>query len=325
MGDVIHNLPLIADIREHLPQAQIDWVVEESFADIVKLHKQVHRVIPIAFRRWKKSLFTKSTWHEIASALRNLKNTHYDVIIDTQGLLKSALIGLCAHGPVYGRDWASNREAVASIFYQQRYRVEFNQHAVNRGRELAALALGYKMPNSTPEYGLQTEKLASNIDANLHLPKNLSTRNYVVFLHATSRDSKLWPIEHWIQLGQVLSEQGFALILPWSNNTELIRAETIAQSLSNAIVLPKLPLKQLAEVIAAAKAAIGVDTGLVHLAVALTIPSIAIYTDSDPKLNGAFAGKNAIAINIGGERQIPSADEVLSAFSTLNVTLNVTF
>lgn len=320
MGDVIHNLPVISDIYSHFPHAEIDWVVEESFADIVALHPNVNRIIPIVFRRWRHNLFAKKTFEEITNAWRDLRKNKYDYIIDTQGLLKSALICLCAHGTRVGRDWQSNREAFASIFYQKRYRVEFNQHAVNRGRELTALALNYALPNSPPDYGLQAEKLAANLlkannDANLHLPTN-----YVVFLHATSRDSKLWPIEQWIQLGQALTRQGFALILPWSNNAELARAEKIAQRLSNAIMLPKLPLNQLSEVIAGARAAIGVDTGLVHLAVALKIPSIAIYTDSDPQLNGAFAGKDAIAINIGGKHMNPGADEVLRAFSTLNVT-----
>jgi heptosyltransferase I len=316
MGDVIHNLPIINDICAHLPQAEIDWVVEESFADIVALHPKVSHIIPIAFRRWRHNLFTKKTYSEITNALNDLRKNKYDYILDTQGLLKSALICLCARGTRVGRDWQSNREGIASIFYQRRYRVEFMQHAVNRGRELTALALSYNLPNSPPDYGLQSEKLAANIGTNLLLPKN-----YVVFLHATSRDSKLWPNEHWVKLGKALIQQGLTLVFPWSNNAELTRAETIAQRLSSATILPKLPLKQLAEVIAGAKAAVGVDTGLVHLAVALKIPAIGIYTDSDPKLNGAYAGKDAIAINIGGERQIPSADEVLSAFSTLNVTL----
>lgn len=325
MGDVIHNLPIINDICAQFPHAEIDWVVEESFADIVALHPKVSHIIPIAFRRWRHSLLAKKTFKEVTGALRDLRKNKYDYILDTQGLLKSALICLCARGIRIGRDWQSNREAFASVFYQRRYRVEFKQHAVNRGRELTALALNYCLPNSPPEYGLQAEKLAAallkaNTDANLHLPKDFLPKKYVLFLHATSRDSKLWPNESWIQLGQALTQQGFALVLPWSNTAELARAETIVQSLANAIILPKLPLMQLAEVIAGAKAAIGVDTGLIHLAVALKIPSIAIYIDSDPKLNGAFAGKDAIAINVGGRHINPSANEVLSAFSTLNVT-----
>lgn len=310
MGDVVHNLPIIADICNHFPHAKIDWVVEESFADIVKLHPQVNRVIPIAFRRWKKKLFTKSTWHEIANALHNLKSTHYDIIIDTQGLLKSALIGLCANGSLYGRDWQSNREAFASVFYQHRLRVPFNQHAVNRGRQLCSLALDYALPQSPPNYGLQKEMLASNSNR-LNLPSC-----YVMCLHATSRDFKLWPVENWISIGQSLQKQSLALVLPWANAAEFVRANAIADKVPNALVLPKLDLSALAVITAGAQAAVGVDTGLVHLAVALNVPTIAIYIDSKPDMNGALAGKSSAAINL----IMPSVDTVLSTFQQLNIT-----
>ena len=315
MGDVIHNLPIVADIWHQFPNAEIDWVVEEGFADIVKLHPKVNCVIPIAFRRWKRNLLTRNTINEIADTVKNLRGKQYDCILDTQGLLKSALICLCARGHRFGRDWQSNREAIASIFYRHRFRVQFNQPAVNRGRQLAAMALQYPIPTSPPDYGIAPKQLAANIDKDLRLPKN-----YVMCFHATSRDSKLWPVQNWIKLGQVLEKQGLTLVLPWGNAIEFERAQTIAASLLGAAVLPKLELKSLAEVTADAKAAIGVDTGLIHLAVALKIPSIAIYTDSNPQLNGAYASKNCIAINIGGQSITPSVDEVLQAFSTLNVT-----
>ena len=309
MGDVIHNLPVISDIYSHFPHAQIDWVVEESFADIVKMHPQVSCVIPIAFRRWKKSLFSKNTWHEIAYALKKIRCHRYDFIIDTQGLLKSALIGLCAQGPRYGRDWQSNREALASLFYQHRLHVPFNQHAVNRSRQLCALAFGYAQPQSAPNYGLHIDKLVAN-NINLNLPCH-----YVMCLHATSRDSKLWPVQNWIELGHSLTKKGTTLVLPWANFAELTRANNIAAQLPNAVVLPKLYLTTIAAIMASAKAAIGVDTGLIHLAVALNVPSIAIYIDSQPDMNGALASNNSTAINL----LKPSVDTVYCAFQQLNI------
>jgi heptosyltransferase I len=315
MGDVIHNLPIVTDIYNHFPNAEIDWVVEEGFADIVALHPNVSRVIPIAFRRWKRNLLSRNTINEITDTVKNLRNKQYDYILDTQGLLKSVLICLCARGPRFGRDWQSNREAFASLFYQHRFRVEFNQHAVNRGRQLTAMVLKYPLPTSPPDYGLSTESLTANIDASLRLPKS-----YVMCLHATSRDSKLWPVENWIKLGKALAKQELTFVLPWGNVIEFERAQAISASLADSAILPKLKLKSLAEVTAGAKAAIGVDTGLIHLAVALNVPSIAIYTDSDPILNGAYASKSCVAINIGGQSITPSVDEVLQAFSTLNMT-----
>ena len=315
MGDVIHNLPVITDIYNHFPNAEIDWVVEEGFADIVKLHPKVNCVIPIAFRRWKRNLLTRNTINEIADTVKNLRGKQYDCILDTQGLLKSALICLCARGHRFGRDWQSNREAFASLFYQHHFNVEFSQHAVNRGRELTAMALKYPIPTSPPDYGLAPKQLAANIDARLRLPKS-----YAMCLHATSRDSKLWPVKNWIELGKALAKQGFTFVLPWGNNVEFERAQTIATSLTEAVILPQLDLKSLAEVTAGAKAAVGVDTGLIHLAVALNVPSIAIYTDTDPMLNGAYASKNCIAVNIGGQSITPSVNEALQAFATLSLT-----
>ena len=316
MGDVIHNLPIIRDIHIHFPNAIIDWVVEESFADIVKLHPEITNIIPIAFRRWRKSLFSQETRTQIASAISHLRQNQYDFIIDTQGLIKSVLITLLARGPSYGRNWRSNREAFASLFYKHRFEVPFNQHTVARNRQLTALALNYQVPNNSPNYGLPSTELAKLIDPTLQLPKQ-----YILGLHATSRDSKLWPIANWVEIGLSLEKKGLSILLPWSTKSEFERANVIAKQLKLAVVLPKLSIQALAEISAGAKAAIGVDTGLVHLAVALNIPSIAIYTDSEPTLNGALAAENQIAINLGGKGATPSASEVLTAFNRLNLVI----
>lgn len=135
--------------------------------------------------------------------------------------------------------------------------------------------------------------------------------NYIIGLHGTSRDSKLWPVEQWAKLGQALNAQGFALALPWATPAELERAIAISGQVEYCTVLPKLSIGAIAGVIAGAVSAVGVDTGLSHLAVALNIPTIAIYTDTNPELTGVMAGRFAPAINLGGIGQIPAADEVL--------------
>lgn len=138
--------------------------------------------------------------------------------------------------------------------------------------------------------------------------------DYILALHGTSRDSKLWPVANWIALGKSLAEKNIKLALPWGSDTELARANEIAAQLKNAKVLPKLGIAKLAPIIGQAKAAIGVDTGLTHLAAAFDVSTIAIYTDSNPALNGVIAGANAPALNLGNIGQIPSVDEVLQAF-----------
>ncbi len=310
MGDVIHNLPVVNDILQHIPNVQIDWVVEEPFADIPRLHPAVHHVIPVAMRRWRKQPFNKNTWQEIRAVKERLSGTSYDAVIDTQGLLKSAWLAHYANGPLLGYDWQSIREPLASLFYGRRFNISYQQHAVTRNRTLAAMALDYAVPGDAPDYGIAKDD-ASESRMDIGLQSNDIECNYIIGLHGTSRDSKLWPVDHWIALGQALNALGYALALPWASPAELERAVEISGQVENCTVLPKLSIEDLATVIANATGAVGVDTGLSHLAVALNIPTIAIYTDTNPALTGVMAGRFAPTINLGGIGQIPSADEVL--------------
>jgi heptosyltransferase-1 len=283
-------------------------MVEESFAEIPKLHPQVREIIPVAIRRWRKSIFSRNTWREIDELKTRLKHTHYDAIIDTQGLLKSAIMANFARGEIHGMDYHSAREPVASLFYRHKYPVARNQHAVQRNRALAAQALNYAIPQSLPDYGLG--KLSSQQN-NLELPLD-----YVVFLHGTSRDSKLWPVSHWVTLAEKLKQFNLQVLLPWSNPNEEIRAKEIAAQSSNVQVLPKLKLTALAGILAKSKLNIGVDTGLMHLSTALNKPSIAIYTDTSPEFTGVVPSIENLAINIGGKAQTPSADDVFQLVSS---------
>jgi heptosyltransferase I len=315
LGDVIHNLPVVDDILAQFPEAQIDWVVEESFADIPRLHPKIHKVFVVAFRRWRKQLFSKSTWVEIAKFRVNIKQNKYDAIIDTQGLLKSGLLTTWAHGTKHGYDIRSAREPLASLFYDKKYTISYQQHAVIRNRTLAATSLGYAPPANVPNYGISQHDASDKASENLIDIDSLG--NYIIALHGTSRDSKLWPIANWVTLGKALSNKNLNLVLPWASVAEELRAKEIANQLSNATVLPKLSIGQLASVMGSAQAAVGVDTGLSHLATALNIPTIAIYTDTNPALTGVMAGKQARAINLGGIGKIPSVDEVTSALTHL--------
>jgi len=305
MGDIIHCLPVVNDILTHYPNAQIDWVVEDSFEDIPRMHPSINQVISVAIRRWRKSILNKATWNEISTLKHSL--IQYDAVVDCQGLTKSALIGLITNGIRHGFDWHSGRDPFASLFYNRNYKVSLKQDAVARNRALSALALGYEIPSSAPLYGIRNQlKTAPN---DLVLPDK-----FIIGLHGTSRDSKLWPIAHWIEFGKTLAQKNLNLLLPWASHAEFQRANEIADKLSTAIVLPKLNISELAYVIAQAQVAIGVDTGLTHLAAALNIPTIAIFTDSNPALNGVIAGASTPAINLGNIGQVPTSDEVIQAY-----------
>jgi heptosyltransferase I len=328
LGDVIHCLPVVNDIRAHYPNAQIDWVVEESFADIPRMHAGVNQVFTVAMRRWKKALFSPKTWTEIAAFKQKIKQTPYDAIIDAQGLLKSALVTKQANGVKHGYDKQSIREPIASRFYDKKYAISYNQHAVTRNRALCAMSLGYAIPTNAPDYGIGKHGTAieNSMPADLMdvgsqgISLNVDLKHdYVIALHGTSRDSKLWPVENWVNLGKELAKQNLNLVLPWASDAELNRAKQIAEQLPNTTtVLPKLSILQMAGMIANAKAAVGVDTGLSHLAAALNIPTIAIYTDTNPALTGVMGGAVKPAINLGNIDDIPSVENVMIALNKLN-------
>lgn len=304
MGDVIHALPVVEDILQHFPDAHIDWLVEESFADIPRLHPRVQQVFTVAVRRWRKQWWRCQTWREISAVKRLVSAQPYDVVLDLQGLVKSAVMATWARGPRHGYDKHSIREPLASRFYQHRYAITYRQHAVIRMRTLAALALGYAVPQDKPAYGLATD-----ID---HAKKPA-----FLALHATSRDSKLWPEEHWIALGQHYAAQGLQMWLPWASVGEQARAQRIAARVPQAVVLPKLSLQQLADQMPQAQFAIGVDTGLSHLAAALDIPVVAIYTDTEPAFTGVAGGRRAPAINLGSKGQVPSVETVIAQLTAI--------
>ena len=298
LGDVVHNLPVVSDLRRRYPDAQIDWVVEEGFLDIPRLHPGLRRVIPIALRRWRRSLLGSATWGEIRSFRATLQEERYDLAIDTQGLLKSALITRMARGKRCGYAAASAREPLAARFYDATFDVPASLHAVARNRCLAALAAGYS-PLPAPDYGI------------VAAPSPTVGRPSAVLLTATSRDDKLWPEERWIGVGTALHERGLNCLLPAGSATERERAERLAQAIPGGVALPPMSLADLAAQLAAARIVIGVDTGLVHLAAALGRPTLALFCASDPALTGVLA--TTPAINLGARGQPPNVDAVLAA------------
>lgn len=298
LGDVVHNFPVVSDMRRHSPQAVIDWVVEESYVPLVQLHPAVRRVIPVALRRWRTRMLGRETWRDIGEFRHRFRAEEYDAIIDTQGLLKSALIARAASGRRHGFDAASAREGMAARLYDAVHHVPRAQHAVLRNRQLAAASLRYRVDGPT-DYGIEAPASAGD------------RPRYCVLLHGTSRADKLWPIEAWVGLGRQLEERGCECILPWGSGSERSRSERIAADLRQASVPPSLPLDKMARLLAGAAAVIGVDTGLVHLAAALQRPVVAVFCGSDPALTGVFGARNGR--NLGHQGMPPSPEQVLSA------------
>jgi heptosyltransferase-1 len=293
LGDVVHNCPAVSDAARRYPGAAIDWVVEEGFAGVAALHRSVRRVIPVAVRRWRAAPWRPDFWREMAAFRASVAAERYDAVIDTQSLLKSALVARLAAGPRHGMDRASAREPLAACFYGATHAVPRGLHAVERNRRLTAAALGYAVEGPV-DYGLDRpagEKSAT-----------------VVFLTMTSREDKLWPEASWIELGKKLS---CPLVLPWGSEEERARAGRIAAGLPRASVPPRMAIDALAALFAGARAVIGVDTGLTHLAAALGTPAVGLYCGSDPALTGLYGAP--AARNLGAIGRPPSVAEVLGS------------
>lgn len=304
MGDVIHNLPVVTDILAAHAGSEIDWVVEDTFAAIPKLHPGVRNVSTVAVRRWRGRWWQAQTRGEIRAFFAELKARSYDAVIDTQGLFKSAVVARLARGPRFGLDWRSSREPVA-LFYQHTFAVPWTMHAVERNRALVARALGYPLPEQL-DYGISAPPASF-----VWLPSG----PYAVLVHATSARSKLWTDDHWIRLGQRLEKDGVGSILPWGNTEERERANRIARAVPGAVVPPAMSLTDTASVLAGARACVGLDTGVTHLAGALKVPTVGIYVATDPAATGLYGC--ARAVNLGGIGSLPSVEQVHAAMEQL--------
>ena len=230
----------------------------------------------------------------------SLRAERYDAVIDSQGLVKSALVAAMAHGRKHGYDRASVREPFAARFYDSLHAVPPAQHAVERNRLLAAAALGYQVPQAC-DYGLRAQGES---------PIRVRTP-YAMLLTMTSRDDKLWPEERWRALGQWLEARGLHCLLPWGTDEERRRCARIATAIPRAVVPQRLPLAQLALLARDANCVIGVDTGLAHLAAALGVPVVGLYCGSDPSLTGLHG--NGRVRNLGGAGRPPEVAEVQAA------------
>ena len=298
LGDVVHNCPAVSDAARAFPGATIDWVVEEAFTGVARLHARVSRVIPVAVRRWRRSLFLHpSVWRDLGRLSAMLKSEAYDAIIDTQGLLKSALIARWGSGTRHGMDAASAREPLAARFYERTHAIPRGLHAVERNRRLTAAALGIPVAAEV-DYGLSARMETARGGG---LPAA-----YSVLLTMTSRVDKLWPEARWVELGRALA---LPLVLPWGNTEERLRAERIAGALPQAVVPARMGIEALAEVLAHARNVVGLDSGLTHLAAALGVPTVAVFCGSDPALTGVYGA--AKAVNVGAAGRAPEVFEVL--------------
>lgn len=308
LGDVLHNLPMVADLLRRHPGATVDWVVEEGYVSLVRLNPHVRKIIPWSLRRWRKSLGKKDTQAEIKAFFANLREEEYDYVFDTQGLLKTGIIMGAARVKKGGKkvglangSEGSGYEGISRIFHTDSIPLSPRTHAVARGRMVAGAALGYPV-DVAPDFGLPAPTAESR-------PDFLPAEDYAVFFHGTARAAKKWADANWIALAAALAPM--PVLLPWGSPAERQDAEALAAAMPNARVLPKLSMMDAVSVARNAALAVGVDTGLTHIAAAFVRPTIEIYCDSPKwKTEGNWSER---IVNLGDLGAPPSSDEVIDA------------
>ena len=321
LGDVLHNLPIVWDLRARFPDAQIDWVVEEGYVNLLKplLSNQrfrgIDRIIPFGLRGWKKSLFSLKTWQAFSVFKKDLQAQTYDIVIETQGLLKSALVCALAnkspHAIIAGLANAtqfSGYEPLARTFYNQSVQVPTQCHAVDRSRWVmcSAMDIPLVVREISPQFyppGF-VEQIPNSPIFGLHRP-------YILCFHSTARSAKRWPQEDWIALGKSLAAEGYQIVFPWGNAEERSISDALAMQVSHSLVPPAFSIDEAFSLIKGASLTIGVDTGLTHLAAVLDRPTVEIYCDSPRWKTEGYWSKQIR--NVGDIQSPPSSQEVLAA------------
>ncbi len=315
LGDVVHNMPMVADLHRHFPQAQIDWVVEEAYAPLVRLNRGVQRVIPFALRRWRKALLSAANRREMAQFRHDLRGTAYDLVFDTQGLLKTgAVMRLARLAPGGQRIGLANAtlgsgyEALSRVFHTRSIPVPPRTHAVLRARTVVAATLG-RAVEGRADFCLAPPPLsAAAADWLPAVP-------FAVFFHATARADKKWPAAHWPVIGERLARRGMPVLLPWGSEAERQAAQDLASRIPGAVVLPALPMMDAVLLAQRAALVIGVDSGLTHIAAAYERPTVELYCDS-PRWKTEGNWSPAI-VNLGDTGKPPAPPEVVAAIDRL--------
>jgi len=280
LGDIIHTLPAVTDASRANRNLVFDWVVEDAFTEVPGWHPAVENVIPVSIRSWRRHWIKSYLRGEIADFKDTLQKVHYDLVIDAQGLIKSGIVSRMSKGITVGLSNRTIREPLATLFYNKVYSVPWTEHAVERVRELFSRALQYKYDSNRVDYGIDYEKLG--------LSQQEPKLEQLVFLHGTTWKTKNWPSNYWCELAKLATAAGYRVLLPWGNDTERQRAELIKNGNADIEILPQQTLTSLAHHIARSTGVIAVDTGLGHLAAALSVPTLSMYGPTDPGLSGTY-------------------------------------
>ena len=296
LGDIIHALPALEYLRQAAPEATLDWVVDEAFADLLAGNPLLDRLLLVAFRRWKKSPLARQTRNEVATFVSSLRQQRYDLVFDLQGNSKSGIVCLlarCRRKIGFSRKHLQEKLNSLCTTEQVTFTAQ-DRNAVQRYLRVVGSAFDLATDGWQPKSDIATSP-ADEAVATAALEQTGSPR--ILFHTGTTWQTKLWYDEGWLQLGQALLERypEASIVLSWGNAEEQKRAEQLVVALGpQARLLPQLTLKQFAAVLKQCNLVIGGDTGPIHLAAAVGTPTVSFYRCTDGSRNGPYGARHAI-------------------------------
>jgi heptosyltransferase-1 len=291
LGDIIHAMVVLQFIKKNLPNATIDWVVEEGFKDILCNNPDIHQIHTVGLKKvkQKKSLFL------LFKELKKLRKLpKYDIVIDTQGLIKSAIVSRSIPSDkTFGFDKDSLRESFAAKFYTHTCKIDYSENIIKRNAFVMASALNFNILNGN----ILNKKSFLYSSCKSKFSELSKDKPNILLIPSASFESKIYPVEKYAELTKQLDEN---FIVLWGNESEKKMANQI-QKLSPIIkITNKLTLDELKSFIAQADLVIGGDTGPTHMAWALNIPSITLF-GSTPGYRNTFATDTNQVIESGSK------------------------
>lgn len=277
LGDLLHVFPALTELQKIDPQLEVTWVVESVFKEVPFWHPAVKHVIVAPLRQMKKDKLTAKL-SKIVGLAKEIRKEQYDVVVDAQGLVKSAIFAKLARAKTkIGFGKGSAREAVWWL-YDIRVNASWDWHAIARLEELFR-AIPVMANSGVEPWAVHPDYAMRSWQPN---PSKI-----LFFAHGTTWDTKHYPDELWRELAKIATEAGYTVWLPYSNDKELKRAEYLKVN-DQVVILPKMSITAVKEKLYEVAGVVAVDTGLAHIAAALGVPTVTLYGPTDPAKIGTI-------------------------------------
>jgi len=288
LGDIIHALPVLDYLRQAALGVEIDWVVEEQNKTILEGHPLIRDVISINTRSWRKAPFSANTRREVGAVVRRLRSASYDIVFDLQGNIKSGIITALTGVPKrYGFDRDGVRESLNLLFTNHHVPLGPGDHHIsNRSLKIVSSAFGGDYSSFALTSYIQTNP--GEDQAAEELLRSSSGKKHLLFHTGTTWETKKWSTEGWLELGRLVLDRfpEADILFSWGNEQEHEEAEKLAATLGNrALLLPRLQLKVFCALLKKVDLAVGGDTGPIHIAAAVSTPTVSFYRSTDASRN----------------------------------------